>query len=141
MHAEDAAKFTWIERMLAFDTSVVATHIHGIDSFSHAFSDDRKKLAAEYTWYADQVESVMETMSSTDELLIVSDHGMETEWHAEEFTPADHSWRAVASSTLDTIPSHVLDVPAWVDENAHSYNSEQGSIDLPEEQLRDLGYI
>lgn len=141
MRAEDAAKFTWIKRMLSFDTSVIATHIHGVDSFSHAFCDNREKLATEYTWYAKRVETVLQAMCSTDELLIVSDHGMETKWYAEQFTPADHSWRAVASSTMDTIPSHVLDVPAWVDKNAHSYDPEQVSIELPEEQLRELGYI
>lgn len=141
MHAEDAAKFTWIERMLAFDASVVATHVHGVDSFSHAFCDDRGKLRTEYEWYGRRVQSVLETMDVDDELLIVSDHGMETEWFAEEFTPADHSWRAVASSTLESVPEHVLDVPTWVNDHAPDYDPELTDVELPEDQLRDLGYI
>jgi hypothetical protein len=141
MEAEAAAKFAWAERMIDTEFTLVATHVHAMDSFSHAFRDDREQLTRQYHWCADHVDRVRDALGPDDDLLIVSDHGMETEWLCEDFTPGDHSWRAVAASTTDSVPETVYDVRAWIEDHLAAYEQRGADLDLPEEQLRDLGYI
>ena len=83
------------------------------------------------------VEELVATLGSEDELLLVSDHGMHTPFYDGE---RGHSWRAFASTTAD---SDVIDVAEWVRARLpeHDTRLNREEIDLPMEELRDLGYV
>ncbi len=134
-----ASKFGWVRQALQHDASVVGTQIHSIDTAGHAYSTQEKAYRNYYEWLFEQIELVFDSMAADDEMLIVSDHGMSVSWLDDE-EPGQHSWFAYSASTLPTRPEHVLDVKRWILENMSSYDSE-GQIDLPQEQLEDLGYI
>lgn len=136
-----AEQFGWIREMLNHDLSLAASHIHVLDAFGHAFSDDRENMRRSYEWCRDRVEEILDAMDDDDEMLILSDHGMETTWTEGQNEPGTHSWRAFSASTLDTRPEDVHDVKAWVEAHVEDVAAGTSELDLPEEQLRQLGYI
>jgi len=91
------------------------------------------------------VDEIRSEMSEDDELLILSDHGMVVDWYDDEDdrggTPGNHSWRAFASSTLDSVPETVFEVAEWINRNASEVDEASVELDIDEERLRDLGYI
>lgn len=136
-----AEEFGWIREMLNHDVSLVGSHVHVLDAFGHAYYDDRENLRDVYEWCQDHVRRVREAMGDDDEMLILSDHGMETTWTDGRNDSGTHSWRSFSSSTLDTRPEDVHDVRSWVEAHVTDVDAETSELDLPEEQLRQLGYI
>jgi hypothetical protein len=136
-----AEQFGWVREMLNHDLNLVATHVHVIDAAGHVYRNDRDRYRDTYRWTADRLEEIRDEMSPDDDLLILSDHGIETSWVAEEADPGDHSWRAFSSSTLDTRPESVFEVREWVERVVDDETIDGDELDVPEEQLRDLGYI
>lgn len=136
-----AEQFGWVREMLNHDASLVASHIHVLDAFGHAFSDDRESMRRSYEWCRDRVEEILDAMDDDDELLILSDHGMETTWTNGQNEHGTHSWRAFSASTFDTRPEDVHDVKSWVEAHVEDVTAKTSELNLPEEQLRQLGYI
>lgn len=135
-----AAQFGWAREMLNHDLEVAGVHVHAPDAFGHPYCRNEERLEAMYGRVAAFVSELRAELGEGDELLVLSDHGMQVEWLGDE-TPGSHSWRAFASTTLDTVPDHVYDVKAWVDEHASEVEGVETEIEMPEEQLRDLGYL
>ena len=136
-------QFGWVEEMINHDLDLVATHIHTIDVCGHVYCDNKEKYQDIYSWVDRKVGDILHEMSEEDELVILSDHGMEVEWESEDTDPGGHSWRAFASTTLDKeLFDHVADFRGWIEpeiEDIEEQDSE--NIKYDEEQLRDLGYI
>lgn len=145
--ANEMQKFAWVKEMLTFNCSLVGTHVHLLDAAGHAYGRNEDH----YRWYyekaADAISEVQSLMDADDEMLILSDHGMNTEWLENDYEICHHSFRAYSASTLDTRPESVFDVKEWVDgciaphQRRYEDNQEQTELDMPEETLRELGYI
>lgn len=154
LSANEAQKFAWVEEMLNYESVIVGTHIHLLDASGHAYARNEDHYRQFYEKAAAYVERIRAAMAEDDDLLILSDHGINTEWlendteHIESMPDAGHhSFRAFSSSTLDTRPTSVFDVPEWVEQNigphqeAYDRQKEETELEMPEETLRDLGYI
>lgn len=140
-HTEARSKFGWVHEAMKFDPEIAATHVHIIDVLGHLFSNDKDRYREVYKEVDSWVGEVIEEMDEDDELLILSDHGMEATWISEDDNPGSHSWRAISSSTIDSPPEHALEVKDWVENHVSESKSKETVADLPEEQLRKLGYI
>lgn len=137
-----AEQFGWIEEMLEHDLSLVGTHIHTIDMAGHIYSEDEERYNQIYKWVDRRVGKILEQMSEEDDLVILSDHGMQVGW-IEGDNPGTHSWRAFASTTLDKeLFSHVADFKDWIEPEIEDIEEQYSeNIEYDEQQLRDLGYI
>jgi hypothetical protein len=140
-YTEAASKFGWLKAAMDYDIEVAAVHIHLLDVLGHLYPNDRERYREVYDAVDAMVAEIRNLLGEDDELLILSDHGIETAWVEDDDTPGRHSWRAMASSTVDTPPEHVLDVRAWVEEHVTPAKQSGSRIDIPEDQLRELGYI
>ncbi|RXK49097.1 alkaline phosphatase family protein [Halorientalis pallida] len=139
-YTEAASKFGWVHEAITHDIQIAATHIHVIDVLGHIYSDDRAAYRQVYEDVDERVGEVREALGEDDELLILSDHGMETTW-LDDDDPGTHSWRAIASTTVGSPPEHALDVKEWVEDHVQEIDPERTRADIPEDQLRELGYI
>jgi hypothetical protein len=143
----EVQKFAWVEEMLEFNTALVGTHVHLLDASGHSYGRNEDHYRFFYEKTAEHVEDIHNKMGDDDELLILSDHGMNTEWLENDGEICHHSWRAYSASTLDTRPRDVLDVKEWVDDHigkhqrAYDRDRERTDLDMPEDTLRELGYI
>lgn len=138
-----AEQFAWAREMLVHDVSLAGVHVHTLDAAGHAYAEDEAALRHAYGRVADFVEELAVALGEDDELLVVSDHGMRTGFYPEDDAenPATHSWRACATATTETLPASVYDIVDWVDEHWTPTAAEKGSIDIPLDRLRELGYV
>lgn len=135
-------QFAWVEEMVAHPSTLVATHTHVLDMAGHVYAEDEEKLRSLYEWTDDWIGRVLAAMSDEDEMLILSDHGIVTPNSPDgDLDYGEHSWRAFSSSTGDSRPNSVFDVYDWVESHVDDEYDPGTIVDLPEEQLRDLGYI
>lgn len=145
MYGKGAGKFAWAEEMLRHEVALAGVHIHVPDAMGHAYADDEDKLRECYEWVGDWVARIEEALGEDDELVILSDHGMVTTFYSDEddrgMDPAVHSWRAYVATTFDTIPESVFAVKDWLEPKIESYEDTSERMELPEDQLRQLGYI
>jgi len=139
-YTEAASKFAWAEEAIEHDVELAATHIHVLDVLGHLHYDDEERYRAVYENVDERVGDLREALGEEDELLILSDHGMEVTW-LDDDDPGTHSWRAIASTTLDSPPEHALDVREWVEQRIEAVDVEGTEADIPEEHLKELGYI
>lgn len=139
-YTEAASKFGWVHEAITHDIEIAASHIHVIDVLGHIYSDDRKAYKQVYEDVDERVGAVRAALCEDDELLILSDHGMQTTWLDDDH-PGTHSWRAIASTTVGSPPKRALDVKQWVNDHTQEIKPEQTQADIPEDQLRKLGYI
>lgn len=135
-------QFGWVEEMIEHDVSLVATHIHTIDMAGHIYFRDRDRYESIYNWVDKRIGDVLEKMDEGDEIVILSDHGMDVEWLEDE-NPGVHNWNPYCSTTIDKgIFDEVTELRGWIEpeiEDIEEQDSE--NIEYDEEQLRDLGYI
>ncbi|RZH68219.1 alkaline phosphatase family protein [Natrinema altunense] len=141
-----AQQFGWAHEMLVHPVSIAGVHVHTLDAAGHAYADDEDALGRAYERVGEFVQEIVAALGADDDLLVVSDHGMRTEFYPPDAgeKPASHSWRAYASSTAETSPKSVYDVRRWVEERAASGASasdDDEGIDMPTERLRELGYL
>ena len=139
-NTEAASKFGWVHEALTHDVELAATHIHVLDVLGHLYYDDEDAYREVYDDIDQRVGEVRDALGPDDELLILSDHGMEATWLGDD-EPGSHSWRAIASTTVDNPPEHALDVKEWVEAHIEAVDTDDESADIPEQQLRELGYI
>lgn len=137
--------FAWAREMLRHDVALAGVHDHTLDMGGHVYARDEDRLRALYKWIADQVAEVVSALGSEDELLVLSDHGMVTDFYSDEgdrdADPGSHSWRAFAATTTDTIPEDVFAVKDWIEARVGTVDPTGETIDVPEERLKDLGYM
>jgi predicted AlkP superfamily pyrophosphatase or phosphodiesterase len=138
-----AEQFGWVREAMNWDhVDLAATHIHTLDMGGHVFSEDRIQLREMYEWVEDHVADILYEMDEDDEMLILSDHGMVTGWCPEEdMETGEHSFRAVAASTTDSVPHSVYDCRDWIEQHVDESDVDDEDLEVPEEQLEDLGYI
>lgn len=145
MYGKAAGKFAWAEEMLRHNVTLAGVHIHVLDALGHAYADNEEKLREAYEWTTEWVTRIYDGLGDNDDLVILSDHGMVTDFYSDEGDrgqkPGGHSWRAYAASTFDEVPESVFDVREWLEPKIEDYVDESGDLELPEEQLRQLGYI
>lgn len=145
MYGKGAGKFAWAEEMLQHNVSLAGVHIHVLDALGHAYADDEEKLREAYQWADDWVGRIRDKLGEDDELVVLSDHGMVTTFYSAEGDrgqdPAVHSWRAFASSTFDSVPENVFGVKEWLEPRIGEFTDKSEDLEMPEEQLRQLGYI
>ncbi|WP_164722001.1 alkaline phosphatase family protein [Haloterrigena salifodinae] len=141
-----AQEFEWVEERLrcrdrvGFDPSLLGVHTHILDAAGHIYAEDEDKLREFYQWVADRVRSIRTQLDTDDELLLLGDHGMEAEFLGDD-TAGQHSWRPHVASTADSVPMDVVDVREWVESRLDDIGRRGEEMEVPEEQLRDLGYI
>ncbi|QSG06957.1 alkaline phosphatase family protein [Halapricum desulfuricans] len=140
-YTEAASKFGWVKEAMTYNVEVAATHIHVLDVLGHMFAEDREQYREQYQKIDERVGEIRDTLGPDDNLLILSDHGMEASWIDEDEDYGSHSWRAIASSTVGSPPEHALDVRDWVEDHVEQIEADRTRADLPEEQLRQLGYV
>lgn len=139
-----AEQFGWAREMLRHDVRLAGVHVHTLDAAGHAYCRDEAPLRHIYERVGEFVDELHGALSDDDDLLLLSDHGMTVSFYEPdtETNPGGHSWRAYASATTDDVPRSVYDVRGWVDEHIDPKGRDDGeSVDLPVEQLRELGYI
>lgn len=139
-YTEAASKFGWVHEAIEHDVEVAATHIHVIDVLGHLHYDDEERYREVYENVDARVGELREALGEDDELLVLSDHGMEATW-LDDDNPGTHSWRAIASTTVDSPPEHALDVREWVEDHVGTVDAAGTEADIPEEHLKELGYI
>lgn len=147
-----AGQFGWAEEMLHHDVVLAGVHVHALDVFGHAYACKRDNLThstgriqdLERTYHdiANKVDRILDNMSDNDDLLILSDHGMTNELIDEpDENFGGHSFRAFASSTIeDPLPESVFGMYDWVEDHIDE-GDEEDALEMPKEQLRELGYI
>ena len=136
-----AEQFGWVREMLNHDLNIVASHVHIIDATGHVYRNNRDRYYEAYRWTAERLREIRSAMGPNDELILLSDHGIETSWVSKDEDPGSHSWRAFSATTLDTRPESVFEVKEWVENHVEENTVEEDDLELPEDQLRDLGYI
>lgn len=136
-----AEQFGWAREMLNHQVDVAGVHIHTPDAFGHPYAWDQQRLEEKYERIGGFVSELREALGEDDELLVLSDHGMQVDWFEEDENVSKHSFRAYVTTTLDSVPESVYDVREWVEENVVEGEVTRTEIEMPEETLRDLGYI
>lgn len=140
-----AEKFGWVREMLDHNAVLVGSHIHVLDAAGHAYGTNEEHYREFYEKAAAYISEIRTAMDEEDDLLILSDHGMNTSWLENDYELRHHSWRAYSASTFDSRPESVFDVKEWIEDHLDPHIEQcertDTELDLPEAQLRDLGYI
>ena len=105
-------------------------------------NDDSESLKQVYRRVGNFVDEIVESLSEDDDLLPLSDHGISVTFldSDQDNDPNSHLWRAYASTTTDQIPEDV-DVREWIESHLLEPSAETNDVEMPVEQLRELGYI
>jgi hypothetical protein len=159
-----AEQFGWAREMLNHNLELAAVHIHTLDVLGHSYTLNKQDVDSDivnvkggkykesegnidnlreaYERVGDFVDEIVDSMGDNDELLIISDHGMKNSL-LDNSDFGSHSYRAYAATTVDCeLPSSVLDYKGWIEDNVSDIESDSNEkIDMPTEQLKDLGYI
>lgn len=136
-----ASQFGWVREMLNHNVSLAAVHVHAADIFGHTYCEAPDDLRRTYERVAAFVNEVRESLGEDDELLLISDHGVRNVVLDTEENAGSHSYRAFASSTFETIPSGMRDAAEWIDAHVEDVQVDDEELDMPKDQLRQLGYI
>lgn len=137
-----AEEFGWVNEMLNHNLALAAVHVHTLDVCGHAYATDERRLRRVYERVGDMIETVEENLGAEDELLLLSDHGMHVEW-LDGDDAGSHSWRSMAATTIDDpLFENVYEAREWIEAHTPQWSPGRDStLDLPSDQLRDLGYI
>lgn len=130
----------WAAGAAAAEYPVAGVHVHYLDHMGHLFAKRPDRLREAYEvadsfvgWLREQV----------DDVLVLSDHGMQTT-ATDDDSPGVHSWHAMTATSLDDAPPEsVLDVRNWVEKRIDEPPDDEnfGGVDAPTGHLRDLGYV
>lgn len=134
--------FGWLASQNQAGVPIAGVHVHILDSAGHIYAKRPDHLRDIYRAVDELVGGLRRLV---DNLVIVSDHGMQT-IATEDDDPGVHSTRAfVATSDRDdTLPQSIYDVRDWVTEKLPDQTNEFAgttAVDAPEQHLKDLGYL
>ncbi|MGB9932001.1 alkaline phosphatase family protein [Haloarcula amylolytica] len=141
MKGNCARSLAYLEGASEFDVPIVGAHCHMLDTAGHTFSKSEDELRKAYKWVDEQIGQLEE---EADRLVILSDHGMQTNCITEDTDPGTHSMRAIVSTNFEaSLPNSVFDVSDWLEKNTLERAGEESKAmsDTTREQLEDLGYI
>ena len=131
----------WLIAQQHADMPVAGVHCHILDAAGQVYANRQAKLQEYYQLVDESIEYIR---SHVDELLILSDHGMQVEWLGDD-SPGTHSWRAMVASTIDEpLPTSAFDVRDWIESQTPDHcegQRDRMQVDAPTEHLKDLGYI
>ncbi|WP_144799205.1 alkaline phosphatase family protein [Halorubrum depositum] len=140
-----AEQFGWTREMLNHGLVLAGCHIHTLDMCGHIYRYDEERYRAVYERVAEWVAEIESRLGDDDELLIMSDHGIHTDWDSDSTEPGRHSYRAMAATTASkSLFDDVHDARAWIEEVVAEHkvtDEDEGNVDIPTNQLEDLGYI
>ncbi|MFB6094601.1 MAG: hypothetical protein ABEJ77_06635 [Halanaeroarchaeum sp.] len=106
----------------------------------HIYSDYLEANRKVYEDIDERIGAVRDALGKDDEHPILNDHGMEATW-LDDDNLGTNSWRAIALTTVGSFPEHALDIMAWIQDYVEEIDPERTRADIPEDQLRELGYI
>jgi len=134
-------EFGYLEAMATTENALVGVHAHILDIAGHLYCDRPDELREWYEWVDGQVGRLRE---HCEQLVILSDHGMQTTY-LDDSDPGSHSWRPyiAAQGIGDKLPPSVYDVREYLEANTDdgSRTSQTIEMDTPKQKLKDLGYI
>jgi len=137
-----AEQFGWAREMLHHDLSLAGCHIHTLDMCGHIYRHDEERYRHTYERVNEWVADLRDNLGQEDELLILSDHGIHTAWDSSDVEPGRHSNRAMAATTMDTeLFDDVHDVREWIEAGIEEAEISHDQVNVPTEQLEELGYI
>lgn len=124
---------------VASQSGLVGVHCHVLDAAGHAYCCQEERLRH----YYERTNYLLGSLRTcVDDLVIVSDHGMNVAWLGDS-DPGTHSWHATVATTLDSeLPETVMGFAEWlagVDTSEESGHTD--GFDTNREQLKDLGYL
>lgn len=137
-----AEQFGWLREMLNHDLSLVGCHVHTLDMCGHIYRYDEQRYRRTYEKIEEWVADLRDRLGEDDELLLLSDHGIHTEWDSSSTEPGRHASRAMAATTMDTeLFDDVHDARDWIEAAIEEEEFSRQEMDIPTEQLEELGYI
>ena len=137
-----AEQFGWVREMLNHDLALAGCHIHTLDMCGHIYRYDEERYRATYRRVNDWVAEIRDNLGDDDELLLLSDHGIHTSWDSSSVEAGRHSERAMAATTLDEdLFTNVRDARDWIERFTDDVTVANNHVDIPTDQLEDLGYI
>lgn len=116
---------------LDLPVDILMVYSYSTDMAGHIFWDDEEFMRGWYEDVDDYVKAVQDELGDDDELLILSDHGMEEGKHRRE---AVFSF----SEAVDTPPDSVLSVKPFVD--GLLYDEKESHAEITD-RMKGLGYI
>ena len=135
-------EFGWLASMSRSDASVIGVHSHVLDVAGHVYADEPDRLRFVYEW----VDNLLGWLRGyVDQLVILSDHGMQNSFCSDEEL-GNHSWRAMVSTQglSGPLPESVYDVRSWLEaraEKSEQHNNTNIDVGSAREHLADLGYL
>lgn len=141
-HLGDVGKGVgWLAAQEQANIPVAGVHIHMLDHMGHLYAKRPNELRRAY----EDVDALVGCLrESVDTLVVISDHGMQSN-QLDDSDPGVHSWRSFVAATgkYDALPESVLDVNNWLLELVSDETDDQTTttVDAPTEHLRDLGYL
>lgn len=131
----------WLTGLADRGFPALGVHMHVLDAAGHVYADSEPELREIYHRVDDLFGALTQVF---DDLLVLSDHGMQVSWLDDE-SVGDHSMRAYAATTVDAeLPESVYDVRDWIEHHRGPETrgrSGGGEMATTKEQLRDLGYL
>lgn len=127
-------------------SACVGVHSHILDAAGHVYSQRPGRLRQVYEWTDRQVGWLRDAV---DDLVVLSDHGMQTTV-LDDDDPGVHSERALVAATGGVgggLPRSVFEVRDWLTDVTVDVREEERAsstpmaVDAPVDHLRDLGYL
>jgi hypothetical protein len=123
----------------AMQSGVVGVHTHALDIGGHLFANDREALRQLYEFLDGLVAVVRDLV---DDVIVMSDHGMQVGW-LDDPEPAAHSYHPFVAAThgvVGELPTDIEDLHGWLGRQQDAGESIP-QPEQPTEQLRNLGYL
>lgn len=147
LYVQFGRKTKWLSAEMP---GIRGAHTHILDVAGHAYGSDEDRLQSYYEFVDREVGHLR---SDVDELVIISDHGMQTSYLGQDENPGEHSFRAMISATDGMmaadceLPEDVLSVKEWIESKTVSaderYGIEGQTVEsaVDRDHLEQLGYL
>jgi hypothetical protein len=135
----------WLASMSQAGYPIVGVHAHVLDHAGHAWARQPEKLQRTYE-HVDDLAGTLRSHEAVSELVVVSDHGMQTTV-TDDDDPGHHAFDGMVAATFDgDLPGHVSEVREWLEASTPTVDPvgapwDGGTIDTPTEHLQELGYL
>lgn len=137
-----AEQFGWAREMFNHDLALAGVHVHTLDMCGHIYRHDEQRYRRTYERVDEWVSELWDRLGEDDDLLLLSDHGIHTAWDSSDTEPGRHADRAMAATTLEEpLFDDVRDARDWIERVTEDVTVTDDQVDVPTDQLEDLGYI